>query len=378
MKQFIPLFEDYCLLEHKKFKNLIPDSVVSIANEFSKKGFKLFIVGGAVRDFLMNKRPKDFDLATDAKPKDTVKIVEKLGFKTLEVGQQFGIVVVVDNLGDEYEIATFRTDVGKGRRPDGVEFTTIEGDVKRRDLTINALFYDINKEEIVDLVDGEYDIKTGTIKTVGKPQDRFDEDPLRKVRAIRFFARSGERFDKETEKALKADTSLEGVSGERIYEEFKKGIVQAKNPEIFVKTLYNMGYLQYFFSGIDLYTKKFINSRNPIIQVSWLLQDIDVKEVDKSLNKAKWNTKEINIIKWLLMAKTMNFEYSYTLIRRRDQIEIDDKIIKEWAELFPKAKKWIERLSSFDMELVNVEELVADIKPSERTNVIINKIKELW
>eukprot|EP00494_Astrolonche_serrata_P003583 UN03590 len=102
---------------------------------------------------------------------------EKEGLKTHAVGKAFGVVVV-----GEHEVATFRKDIGKGRRPQSVVYTDIEGDVHRRDLTINALFYDIEKQLIIDLVGGLEDLQKRCIRTVGKPEDRFEEDPLRKLR----------------------------------------------------------------------------------------------------------------------------------------------------------------------------------------------------
>ena len=131
------------------------------------------MVGGAVRDAILGDNPKDFDLATDAKPDEVLKIAKDNKFSTEEVGKSFGVVIVNGN-----EIATFRKDIGKGS---SVDYTDIEGDVRRRDLTVNALFYDLDKKEIVDLVGGIADLKKKKIRTVGKAEERFEEDPLRKL-----------------------------------------------------------------------------------------------------------------------------------------------------------------------------------------------------
>ena len=198
----------------------------------------MHIVGGAVRDALLGKKPKDFDLATDAHPDEVVSILKAGGFDTIgEVGQQFGVVIAkTPSFREGIEIATFREDIGKGRRPDGVEYSTIDVDVKRRDLTINALFYDIEKGEVVDLVGGVADLQNGHIRTVGNPADRFDEDPLRKLRALRFAGRTGSKLEKETADAIKKDNSLKDISSERIHDEFKKSIVSSKSPK-FVLTV---------------------------------------------------------------------------------------------------------------------------------------------
>ena len=152
-----------------------------------------YVVGGAVRDAILGSSPKDFDLATDAKPDEVEAIAKQGKFKTVDVGKSFGVVIV-----NGHEIATFRKDIGKGRRPDAVDFTDIKGDVKRRDLTINALFYDIGKKQIVDLVGGIADLKKKKIRTVGNADDRFDEDPLRKLRAVRFAGSVGGKMSKDT------------------------------------------------------------------------------------------------------------------------------------------------------------------------------------
>lgn len=125
----------------------IPQYIKSISQKFKDNGFKLFVVGGSVRDHILGSKPKDFDLATDATPDQAISILEG-SYRILEVGKSFGVIrVVVPEDPEGVEISTFREDLGSGRRPEGVVFSTIEKDVMRRDLTINALFYDVDKEE---------------------------------------------------------------------------------------------------------------------------------------------------------------------------------------------------------------------------------------
>jgi tRNA nucleotidyltransferase/poly(A) polymerase len=174
--------------ERIKFDFTIPQDIQQIKDVFKKNGFKLYVVGGAVRDALLGKKPKDFDLVTDAHPDKVEEIMAKSGLRTLPTGKAFGVINVFTDQG-EYEIATMRKDIGSGRRPDSVEYTDINHDVLRRDLTINALFYDIDTHEIVDLVGGVQDLKNGVIRTVGNPQQRFEEDPLRILRFFRFFSK---------------------------------------------------------------------------------------------------------------------------------------------------------------------------------------------
>jgi len=219
----------------------IPADVLEISNAFVKAGKELFLVGGAVRDHLQGKTPHDFDLVTNALPEETKQILKDFDVSD-EQGKNFGVLRVfteTEPLG--HEIATFRKDISGGRDNKGddekVEIgkhISIEDDVLRRDLTINALFFDINKKEIVDLVGGVEDIKNGVIRTVGVAEERFKEDRLRILRVFRFTARTNGKIDKTTEEAIRKDNRLSGISAkedvskERIHEEFDKVMDHAK------------------------------------------------------------------------------------------------------------------------------------------------------
>jgi len=238
----IKYFNDMNKLDERvSVKMDIPKDVKDMHKIFNKNKHKLYLVGGCVRDFLMGKKPHDYDLVSDASPEEVVEFLKD--YRTDIHGAKFGVVRVYtkDNpLG--YEIATFRKDVSKGRNNKGddqkVEIgkhITINDDVKRRDLTINALFYDLDTNEIVDSVGGMRDIKNNIIKAVGEPQQRFDEDRLRILRTIRFAAVTGGKIDRLTSKAIQKDNRLFGiseeddVSRERIFAEFLK--VKEKSQE---------------------------------------------------------------------------------------------------------------------------------------------------
>ena len=171
-----------------KFDMQIPKDILEIKDVFKKNNYKCLIVGGAVRDALLKKQIKDYDLATDAVPDKVEEMMKAAGLRTLPTGKAFGVINVFTSEG-EYEVATFRSDTTKGRNPEVKLGATIESDAARRDLRINALYYDIDKGEIIDLVGGLDDLKNGTIQTVGNPQERFEEDPLRILRFCRFFSR---------------------------------------------------------------------------------------------------------------------------------------------------------------------------------------------
>jgi tRNA nucleotidyltransferase/poly(A) polymerase len=170
--------------------SIIPESIKILHNLFKQHNKSLFVVGGSVRDFLNKETPKDFDLATDATPEEVLMITK--GYKSKLQGEAFGVVVLYTEDG-EFEVATFRIDVygeklGGSRNPD-VVFSTIDKDVLRRDFKINGLFYDLEKQEIIDLVGGVEDIKNKIITFIGNPSERILEDPLRIMRCIRFSCR---------------------------------------------------------------------------------------------------------------------------------------------------------------------------------------------
>ena len=188
-----------------------------IISKLRTNNFDAYLVGGCVRDFLLGKRPKDWDIVTSARPDD----IEQLFDKTIAIGKAFGVIVVVLD-GCEYEVATFRADGNylDGRKPDSVEFADAEEDVKRRDFTVNALLFDPASKKIIDYVGGQKDLKRQIIKTVGDPARRFLEDHLRLLRAVRFALKTGFKIEKETLSAISElaglvrTVSMERISGE--------------------------------------------------------------------------------------------------------------------------------------------------------------------
>jgi len=284
----------------------IPNDILQIKDVFVKNGYKLYVVGGAVRDALLGKTPKDYDLATDAIPDKVEEMMAKTGFKTLPTGKAFGVINVFTDQG-EYEVATFREDLSGGRRPDAVSFTDIEGDVKRRDLTINALFYDIESGEVVDLVGGINDLKNGIVKTVGAPEDRFGEDRLRILRAIRFAGRFGSDLDPDTDTALQKDASLEGISGERIRDEFIKGLASAKSTKRFLEMIDKYGLFSWVFKGLNV-NKRFIDNDTPIVLIAMLLSKNELTTLAKKLNELKYSADEVKKITTLIAMLNLDID----------------------------------------------------------------------
>lgn len=193
---------------------------VSIAKRLTDSGCTAYFAGGCVRDFVMGRTPEDYDIATTATP----KTVEELFEKTVPIGKQFGVILVIAE-GVPFEVATFRAEgeYRDGRHPSRVVFSTPEQDAKRRDFTVNGLFFDPLSSKIIDFVDGVRDIESKIIRTIGNPADRFEEDKLRLLRAVRFSTNLGFRIESQTWAAIQTMAAkISGVSMERIREELIK------------------------------------------------------------------------------------------------------------------------------------------------------------
>ena len=336
-----------------KFDIPIPKDILQIKDIFKKNGFKLYVVGGAVRDALLGKTPKDYDLATDAVPDKVEEMMSKAGLRTLPTGKAFGVINVFTDMG-EYEIATFREDLSGGRRPDAVSFTDIVGDVKRRDLTINALFYDIDTHEVVDLVGGIDDIKNGVVRTVGAAEDRFGEDRLRILRAIRFAGRFGSDLDPATDAALRKDASLEGISGERIRDEFLKGIKSAKSVKQFLKLIDKYNLFDWVFKGLKV-DKRFIEDEDPIIVLSTLLKHNSLDTLSKQLNALKYSIDEIKGITFLIGLFKLSAETAVTLKKAQKHSGLTPEQIKKFSQIEGLNQKLIDAFLKFSLSVTGPE-----------------------
>src|SRR6266571_1397950 len=197
----------------------------SICDTLRNARFQAFLVGGCVRDILLEREPADYDVATNATPEQVLKLFPG----GLAVGAQFGVILVPGD-GIKVEVATFRSDLGysDGRHPDGVVYANSpQEDVKRRDFTINGLVMRHDTGEILDFVDGQADLRAGIIRAIGEPGQRFAEDKLRMLRALRFAARFGYEIEPETFKAIRKHArEIKQVSAERIREELTKLVTE--------------------------------------------------------------------------------------------------------------------------------------------------------
>jgi tRNA nucleotidyltransferase/poly(A) polymerase len=196
------------------------DIAISILRTLHAAGHEAWLVGGCVRDELRGAVPKDFDIATDARPEQ----VEAIFPKTIGVGKSFGVMLVLEG-GEQFEVATFRAESGytDGRRPDSVTFGDAEADALRRDFTINGLFLNPVTNELRDWVGGEADLKAGVLRTIGDPAERFGEDHLRLLRAVRFAAQLDFQIEPATFAAVQQHAeNINRVSAERIRDELLK------------------------------------------------------------------------------------------------------------------------------------------------------------
>lgn len=196
------------------------ESATSVVQTLVKAGYQAVFAGGCVRDALLGKEPKDYDIATNARPDE----VQALFPKSVAVGAHFGVIIVREG-GFQFDVATFRRDGSykDGRRPDSVEFTSAEEDAKRRDFTVNGLFYDPIKEQYLDYVGGREDLQAGRICAIGDAATRFQEDHLRLLRAVRFATVLGFEIEAKTWDALSAKSAeIKSISPERVREELVK------------------------------------------------------------------------------------------------------------------------------------------------------------
>ena len=200
----------------------IPKDVKVILNKLNECGYEAYVVGGCVRDSLIGKQPKDWDICTNAKPEQTMEVFK--GFHIIPTGLQHGTITVMLN-GEGYEITTYRVDgdYSDGRHPDSVSFTSsLSEDLARRDFTFNAMAYS-EDEGIVDLYGGVEDLKKKRLKCVGNPTERFNEDALRIMRAIRFSSVLGCKIEENTHNSMvELYTNLDKIAKERINVEFSK------------------------------------------------------------------------------------------------------------------------------------------------------------
>jgi tRNA nucleotidyltransferase/poly(A) polymerase len=323
--------------------DIIPDSVKELHKLFQGKGRKLYLVGGSVRDFLTGDKPKDFDLATDALPDEVLDIVDGK-FRTNLQGKAFGVVVVyTKEVPEGMEIATFREDVSKGRNPEVKLGVTIEDDVKRRDLTYNSLFYDLDTREIVDLVGGKEDLQSGITRMVGDPIERFDEDSLRILRAFRFASRYEHPLHHDTEKAIEKRKQLQNIdpetgemkriSQERVWEEMKKAWKQARDYNYYLNFFTKFDMWDEVFPGSEINTE-LVKSKDLVVVIANLFKNESLSGLERKLVQ-EYKIEHETATKVVFLVSLLNFktEDVFDIYKKRQQCAISDETILEWLKV---------------------------------------------
>lgn len=215
-------------------------AALAVIDRLTAAGFQALLVGGCVRDLIMCREAHDWDVATSATPEQVTPLFEK----AILVGASFGVVVVVQNQ-HHIEVATFREETGYSdhRRPDAVRYSDAEHDARRRDFTMNGLYFDPRQRQVIDYVGGQQDIQNQMLRCIGTPEERFNEDALRLLRAVRFASSLDFQIDPATWAALqKLASEIRHVSAERIRDELIKGLTRP-HPDRFLELLSSSGLL---------------------------------------------------------------------------------------------------------------------------------------
>ena len=275
-----------------------------IIEKLNRAGYIAYYAGGWVRDLLLKHVSDDIDIATSAPP----EVVQGLFEHTVPIGLAFGIILVIIN-DEKYEVATFRKDINykDGRRPESVEYTTPFQDAIRRDFTINGMFYDPLKDEILDFIEGQKDLSKKIIKAIGNPHERISEDRLRMIRAIRLATRFDFKIEEETKKAILAHSNelFPAVAIERIYQEMQKMANYSKLKKSLLK-LFDYNLLDKIFPQLKLISKnsleqklKFtdlIPNKYPLItKLLELFPNFSKEQIEDLCNYLKLSNKDMNL-----------------------------------------------------------------------------------
>jgi|SRR3990167_8181825 len=300
-----------------------------IVETLTKAGFIAYYAGGWVRDFLLRHPSDDIDIATNAPP----ATIQALFSHTVPIGIAFGIILVIID-GHEYEVATFRQDIDykDGRRPSRIEFATAQEDAMRRDFTINGMFYDPLKNEVLDFVEGKADLQAKLIRAIGNPHERIREDRLRMIRAVRLACRFHFAIDPATEQAIRAHANelFPAVAIERVVQELEKGHAFGKLRPMLLK-LHDFGLLATIFPALCntpqnrleewLEPLKHFPQKAPLIaHLLALFPDFSLEQQEKLVESLKLSNQERQFILFLFHARELT---------RKKETELFD-----WAQFY--------------------------------------------
>lgn len=368
----------------KKMK--LPDDILKIAKLYHDANKELFVVGGAVRDFLQNKIPHDYDLVTNAMPKESKEILKGKFNVSDEQGKKFGVLrIYTKDEPNGYEVASYRRDIAHGRDTKGddvkVEIgsnVTINDDCLRRDFTMNSLYYDINKNEIIDLVGGIDDIKNNIIRAVGEPSQRFDEDRLRLCRLFRFAARDNSKIDPITIEAIKKDKRLrnvspiDDVSQERIVEEFDKAVKWSadhhniKSLNYYLELLKKYSMFEEMFPELDIDIEG-INTFDLSIIFALLFRNNDIEKLRNKLRKYKFPNDIADTACFLLRLRDniRNLDKIPLLYKEKVRYHVKNHTIKEFADLYNFNDNYLQAFLKFKPKIDATEIMKLGFKGAE-------------
>lgn len=274
----------------------IPQKVNDIIEELMRHGYEAYAVGGCVRDMVLGREPEDWDITTSATPQEVKKIFRR----TVDTGIEHGTVTVLLDK-DHYEVTTYRLDgeYEDNRHPKEVSFTSsLTEDLKRRDFTINAMAYN-EKEGMIDLFGGMEDIRFGLIRCVGSAEERFDEDALRILRAVRFSAQLGFEIEEDTLRAIRMKAeNLKNISAERIRVELTK-LILSNHPDR-LRSLYELGITKIVLPEFDA---MMITQQNNIHHIYTVGEHTirTVAEVAGRLEEQLFSSRDRMILRWTML-----------------------------------------------------------------------------
>ncbi|OGN63749.1 MAG: hypothetical protein A3E80_01665 [Chlamydiae bacterium RIFCSPHIGHO2_12_FULL_49_9] len=370
-----------------------------LVETLSKAGFIAYYAGGWVRDYLLNHPSDDIDIATNAPP----ETVQALFPHTVPIGISFGIVLVLID-GHPYEVATFRRDLDykDGRRPSQIEFATPIEDARRRDFTINGMFFDPIKSEILDYVEGQKDLKAKIIRAIGNPHQRIKEDRLRMIRAIRLSCRFNFKIDPLTESAIRdhAKELFPAVAIERIWQELVKGHAFGKLHPMLVQ-LHEFGLLSAIFPELADLPLKTLEKRlspldhyppsaPPIASILALFPNTPLPDLLSLCKKLKLSGQDLQFTEYLFNARALHkatlFEWAHLYAHPLSEIALQilaahaphpKEFLQEHSERQEKLHKSIQRIKTQKPVVGSQELLKEGILPGKKMGDLLKEAEKI-
>jgi len=308
---------------------------VEVVHRLRGAGFEAYWAGGCVRDQLLGRRPKDYDVATNATPEQVRTLFGRR--RTLAIGAAFGVIAVVGSrAAGTVEVTTFRRDAAysDGRHPDSVSFSSAEEDASRRDFTINGLFYDPLEQRVIDYVGGQKDLAEKRLRAIGCARERFAEDKLRMLRAVRFTAAFALLLDDEARRAIKEmAVEIRTVSPERIAMEMRRLLVDASRAvgvQLLLETRLAEAFLPEIVPNDDVERRRFVETLGvlsrlgeicsfPLALAALLYPSVDATHAEEVCRRWKLSNKETEEVTWLV-------EHHAALAEARSM---------RWSQLYP-------------------------------------------